>query len=503
MSKSKYLKMSQIYFSLIVFFILLIYEPAYSEVVYPQYTGENVVDMSGKFDNRYINSLKSELSQSANEVRIVFLDTKDKINLAFYAPKLFDKWEMPEDSVLVVIDPYLDKTGYGIGKKVLEEMKQRLAVKNNSKEKENSKQIDYDNLASAISDKFSPSQVKQENKTNTKNKKSNNSGSSENYNPSNSTGNNKKANTDSIIFSPLVIKILLAVLFLIIVSGGIGFFYSNKKRLKEKQELKTTYTFDADIRKGEILELIEKINKDIQKMNTYKGGTKKEVKANIEQLILWKNKGELFIERIDSEFEDIDIDDLGSAREILDEASLIKDELSRVHKESVDIRKDFKSTIIKSSMSISDIRVNLENCKVSLESIRTIYKLPLGISEDKIFKCEKYIEQISQLASENNPIEVRELSQSTYSTIKSIKKELEVIPHLYRQLQETIPITIESSLEENILDIHQRNKTKKEINDLKNDALISLSNGNLEHSEQLIKAIFDRITQIRSMADKT
>ena len=217
MSKSKYLKMSQIYFSLIVFFILLIYEPAYSEVVYPQYTGENVVDMSGKFDNRYINSLKSELSQSANEVRIVFLDTKDKINLAFYAPKLFDKWEMPEDSVLVVIDPYLDKTGYGIGKKVLEEMKQRLTVKNNSKEKDSSKQIDYDNLASAISDKFSPSQVKQENKTNTKNKKSNNSGSSENYNPSNSTGNNKKANTDSIIFSPLVIKILLAVLFLILI----------------------------------------------------------------------------------------------------------------------------------------------------------------------------------------------------------------------------------------------------------------------------------------------
>lgn len=480
----------------------LISNPSFSEIIYPEYTGDNVIDISGKFDNIYISSLKSELNQSSNEVRIVFLDTKGKINLSFYAPKLFDKWNMPDDSVLAVIDPYLNKTGYGIGKKVLEEMRKRETLKAHNQEKEVSQTIDYDNLATAIFDKFSPDQIKQEKDSKSKPKKNNiNSDSGNQYSSSQTTV--KKENNTSNILNPLTIKIFLAILFLIIIAGAIGYFYLKSKREKEQLELKTTYTFDADIQKQEVLELIDKINLDINKMSSYKGGTKKEVKNNIEKLELWKNKGELFIEKMENQLEDIDIDDLGSIRELLDEGSLIKDELQKVHKESVSIRKDFKSTIKKTSMSISDIRVNLENCKVSLESIRTLYKLPLNISENKIIDCETYIEKINELASQNNPIEVRENSQKVYDIIKKIKKELEIIPHLYRQLQESIPLSIDSTLEENIIDSHQRNKSKKEINDLKNDAIISLSNGDLDNSEALIKIIFDRLNDIRSLANKS
>ncbi len=501
MKKNLYFKISKFSFSLFTLLILFLPFPVYSEVFYPEYTGENVVDISGKFDNRYVSNLQSELRQSANEVRIVFLNTKDKINLDFYAPKLFHKWNMTEYSILVVIDPYLDKTGYGIGTKVLEEMRKRQSLKTDAKDKQVDKKIDYDNLASAIFDKFSPAQIKkEEQKLVNKNQKKNSSPSERGFNSPSSSSSNKSLLEGYSLKK--ILPIITIIAFIVSILGSIGYFYFNNKRLKEQLELQTNYTFDADILKDEIMELIEKINLDIKKMSQYKGGTQKEVKLNLEKLNTWKNKGELFIDKLNSELEDTDIDNLVALRELLDEGSIIKDNLIQTHKESVDIRKDFKSTIKKTSMNISDIRVNLENCKVSLESIRTIYKLPLVISEKKINDCENSIEEINILASENNPTEVRELSQEIYNKIKNIKKELDIIPHLYRQLQETIPISIDSSIEESILDSHQRNKNKREINNLKNDALISLSNGDLDHSELLIKDIFDKLNKIRLTADK-
>lgn len=501
--KKKFISVSNTSLALFLSLFILIQTPAFS-VEYPEYTGDNVVDLSGKFDNRYVDSLKSELNNSTNEVRVVFLDTKDKINLGFYAPKLFEKWNMHEDSILVVIDPYLNKTGYAIGKTVREEMRKRLAVKADDKnlKKDNGKNIDYDNLASAIFDKFSPAQIKQEGKNNKKNSDSSGSGGN-NYNSESSGSKKKKVEKDLIVISPLTKKIILSVISLMFLSGGIFFFYNKKKRLKEQTELKTNYLFDADIQKQDIATMIEKIEADILKMNSYKGKTQQEAQTNIEKLHSWKNKAELFIEKMDNQLEEVDIDDLGSIRELLDEGSIIKEELDKTHKESVSIRKDYKSTIKKAEVYASDIRVNLENCKFTIESIRTIYKLPLNQSEIKISECEQEIEKINELASQNNPIELKQLNQNVHDKIKQIKKELDIIPHLYKQLQETIPVSIDSSLEESLMDIHHRNRKKKEINDLRNDALISLSDGDLKRSEELIANIFEKINQIRATVNKS
>lgn len=501
--KRKFNYVSKLSFNLFIFLFISIQKPVFS-IEYPEYTGDTVIDLSNKFDNRYVDSLKSELNQSSNEVRIVFLDTKNKINLAFYAPKLFNKWNMPEDSVLVVIDPYLNKMGYGIGKKVLEEMKKRTEVNQEAKNvKDNNKNIDYDNLAIAIFDKFSPNQVKQSSKDNSKNKsKSKVNSSGDSYSSNNE--NQKQINDKELIsINPLTKKIIMLVFFLLIVSGGIYLFYRKKKYLAEQSELKTNYLFDVDIQKQEIIDLIEKIDNDITKMNSYKGKTKHEAQINIEKLNTWKKKAELFIVRLENELEDIDIEDLSSIRDLLDEGSLIKDELQKTHKESVDIRRDFKSTIKKAEAYASDIRVNLENCKFTMESIRTIYNLPLINSESKINECEQEIEHINQFASQNNPLELKILNQTIHEKIKKIKKELEIIPHLYKQLQETIPISIDSTLEESLLDINQRNKRKKEINELRNNAITYLSNGDLENSQELIENIFIQINKVRETADKS
>ncbi|MFN8577571.1 MAG: hypothetical protein U0354_12000 [Candidatus Sericytochromatia bacterium] len=490
--------------SLNIFILLLIttQNPCFS-AQYPEYTGEKVIDLSNKFDNRYVDSLKGELNQSSNDVRVVFLDTKGKINLSFYAPKLFEKWNMPEDSVLVVIDPYLNKIGYGIGKKVLEDMKKRKESNQESKKtNENNKSIDYDNLATAIFDKFSPTQIKQSKNSdkNIKTNNKNNSSSGDSYNSN--TNNNKAIEKEFVSISPLTKKILLVSFFIILLSGAGFAYYRRKKHLSEQSELKTNYLFDVDIQKQEVSELIEKIQNDITKMSQYKGKTKKETQANIEKLNTIKNKSELFLARMESELEEIDIEDLGAIRELLDEGSLIKDELNKIHKESLDLRRDFKSTIKKAESYASDIRVNLENCKFTMESIRTIYNLPLIKSEEKINDCEKEISNINDLASQNNPLELKQINQNIHDKIKDIKKELEIIPHLYKQLQENIPISIESTLEESILDTTQRNKKKKEILEIKNNALISLSNGDLETSQELIDDIFIELNKVRETADK-
>lgn len=484
-----------LYISTFIFFQV----PAFS-IEYPEYTGDNVVDLSQKFDNRYIDSLKSDLNQSEYEVRVVFIKTDNNINLAFYAPKLFEKWNMPQDSILVVIDPYLNKIGYGIGQKVREDMKKRGETNQQpkSENKQTNKSVDYDNLATAIFDKFSPSNAKiiekkSDLKTQSKENKDNNI---------TGTTTNTKSNSDSknaIYISPLIKKIIYGLLALILLLGTIYFIYKRKKHIDQQGELKTNYLFDADMKKQEIIELIDKINRDMQKMGTYNGKTKKEVQTSIEKLHSWKNKGELFIAKMDSELEDdIDIEELGYVRELLDEGSLIKDELEKAHKEALEIRRDFKSTLKKAGSYASDIRVNLENCKFAIDTIKTIYNLDLSKSEEKIIEFEKEINQINQFADQNNPLELKQINHDIHDKIRKLKKDLEVIPHLYKQLNESIPTNIEDTINNSNLENDLKLKKKKEINDLRSSAINSLTVGDLETGQELVKNIFDEINSIKS-----
>lgn len=499
--KVNFRSLYKFFLSLYIPLFLFIQVPAFS-VEYPEYTGDNVVDLSEKFDNRYIDSLKSDLNQSENEVRVVFIKTDNKINLAFYAPKLFEKWNMPEDSILVVIDPYLNKIGYGIGSKVREEMKKRNETIQTPKDekKSSNKTIDYDNLAIAIFDKFSPANPKLSSAD--KKNKITNTDENNKTNISVSTSGNSKSNTinkETVYISPFVKKVIYGLLAIILLSGVSYFIYKRKKHIDEQGELKTNYLFDADMKKQEIVELIDKINIDMEKMNTYKGKTRKEVQKSIEKLNSWKNKGELFIAKMDSELEDdIDIEELGYIRELLDEGTLIKDELEKAHKESVEIRRDFKSTLRKADSYASDIRVNLENCKFAIDTIKTIYNLDLLKSQDKINEYEKEIEQINQFAGQNNPLELKQVNQEIHDKIKKLKKELEVIPHLYKQLNESIPVNIDSIIEQTTMDLNNKKKKKKEIDDLRINALNSLTQGDLESSNLIIEDIFNRLNIIKT-----
>lgn len=472
--------------------------PAYADIIYPEYNGENVIDLSQKFDTHYLSTLKGDLNQSDKEIRIVFLNTENKVNLSFYAPKLFEKWNMDDDSILVVIDPYLNKTGYAFGKNVREEMKKRQTAKpqnqNENKQAQNKdlKNVDYDNLVGAIMDKFSPQQIKV--KSDKKSKNSVNVDSGVSYKTE--SDSSKKAappSTDDGKTKLIIFSLLGGFLLL----GGGYYYYNIRNNNKKQLELKTNYTFDADILQEEMTILVEKIDADIEKMKNFDGTTLEKVIPHIEKLENASAKSKVFLDRLATNLEDLDIDNLGYLRDVLDEGGLLKSEIEELHKESVAFRKEFKSIMQKSDMSMSDIRVNIENCKNLLEEIKTVYGLNMEHSETMILECENLLANSKDILRDHDPAGFKIAIKNIQAIIKGLKKDFDVIPHLYRQIKENIPLNIESALEESLLDSGQRNKVKKEINELKEKALNNLDNGNLEQSEKIIQSIYDRINELR------
>ncbi|MFN8579004.1 MAG: hypothetical protein U0354_19420 [Candidatus Sericytochromatia bacterium] len=465
---------------------------SFAEIVYPEYTGENVVDLSGKFDNRYADSLKSELSQSQTEIRIVFLKTDDNVNLSFYAPKLFEKWKMKPDSVLVVIDPYLNKTGYGLGKKVLEDMKKRQVGKD---KKNNQKQddliVDYDNLASAIFEKFSPDQLKEDDEERT----NFNENISSDMNKDKNKKKKKKKKKDGI--NPLYILLPLLVI------GGIGYtgwyFYMKKKHLKEIMETRANHLFDLNIQKQEILSSIKDLQIDIEKMNLY-NDFDEEIRKNIYSLNMAIEKAEVFIDKIEFQVEEIELDDFDSIIEIGKKALVVKEELFKEHMESLDLRMNSQTVISRNNERISQLKYDIDNSRQAIENIKTTYNF-LGFSDEKIKKCESGIRKVNKLFSNDEPLEAIKTISQTNQIISKIKKDAELIPTLYKQLREIMPTLIERTTEQYILDPELKDKTKKEINNLKSAALISLSNGEFENSEKIVKDIFAKINDIRNSSN--
>lgn len=481
---------------LLLFFFVFFNISAYSaEIVYPEYTGDNVVDLSGKFDNRYADNLKAELNQSETEVRVVFLKTEGEINLSFYAPKLFEKWKMKPDSVLVVIDPYLNKTGYGLGKKVIEEMKKRQTGKDNKGVKNQENEIvDYDNLASAIFEKFSPDQMKENDEGSNFNENI-----ASDMNPKDKDKNKKikkKKRTNTI--DPL--NIFLPILLIAVLGYGGWYFYMKKRRLKEIMETRSNHLFDLNIQKQEILSSIKDLQTDIEKLNLYKS-LDDNLNRNIEVIETAIEKAELFIDKTEFEVEEIEIDDFDSIIELGKKAQAVKEDLFKVHKDSLELRQNSLAIMNKNNETISKLQYDIDNSRETIESIKNTYNF-LGFSDDKIKRCDNGVRKANKLFLEDEPIQALKVVSSTYESINKINKDTQLIPTLYKQIREIMPVLIERTIEQYIKEPEVKEKTKKEINNLKSAALISLSNGELENSEKTVKVIFDKINELRNSANK-
>lgn len=478
--------------TILLFISIFLKIPVNAEIIYPEYTGDNVVDLSGKFDNRYADNLKSELSQSETEVRIVFLKTEGDVNLSFYAPKLFEKWKMKPDSVLVVIDPYLNKTGYGLGKKVIEEMKKRQTGKDDKNKKEESNIVDYDNLASAIFEKFSPEQMKQNDEgTNFE------ENISSDMNPKDKNKKIKKRKKTNSI-NPL--NIFLPILIVGVLGYGGWYFYMKKKRLKEIMETRSNHLFDLNIQKQEIISSIKELQTDIEKLNLYKH-LDFELKNNIELINTEIEKAELFIDKAEFEVEEIEIDDFDSIIDLGKKAQIVKEDLFKIHKDSFDLRQKSLAIITKNNEDISQLQYNIDNSRDSIENVKTTYNF-LGFSDDKIKRCETGLRKANKLFLDDQPFEAIKIIKSTHDIINKINKDTELIPTLYKQIREIMPVLIERTIEQNIKEPDLKEKVRKEINNLKSAALISLSNGELENSEKTVKVIFDKINELRNNANK-
>ncbi|MFN4149442.1 MAG: hypothetical protein ACK4IX_00720 [Candidatus Sericytochromatia bacterium] len=82
--------MKNIYKILVLIILFTFFSfPIYGELIYPEYDGNKVIDLSGKFKNSYLSKINNEISDSEFETRIVFIKSDGNVNLGFYAPKLF------------------------------------------------------------------------------------------------------------------------------------------------------------------------------------------------------------------------------------------------------------------------------------------------------------------------------------------------------------------------------------------------------------------------------
>ncbi|MFN8673275.1 MAG: hypothetical protein U0457_14485 [Candidatus Sericytochromatia bacterium] len=472
---------------LIVFFLVFSLN-SFADIEYPEYIGKKVIDISGKFDESYLSNLENQTSSYEYEMRILFLDTKGKINLAFYAPKLFEMWKMDENSVLVVIDPYLNKFGYSIGKEVRKKLKEKNVSESNKElSSDKNKTIDYDNLARAIDQKFlSPRAINKSNE-NKKNKTLFNSEASSSYRTS---GRNYNTNNNSSINFDKLKKYLIIFVLIASLIGIIFYFINKKKQENRKIELKTNYTFDADVLIQNISDALNKLNSDLEKMERYLGLTKKELEDHIVTIKDNIKKSEKFIKEITEKLENLEDDEIYDLKDLIDKGNIILPTIDKLHLDSVNFRKEFKSIQENSEMKLSEIRVNIENCKSIIDETKILFPFTLNDCDERVNDVEAYFYGNKIAFDKEDPLSFRYNIQSLLKKLSKIKKDLSIIPHLYKQLQDDIPLNIDSYLEESLLDNNTKNKIKAKVTDFRNNALISLSNGNLSETEELINKIF-------------
>lgn len=71
-----------------------------------------ILDLSGKLSDNYLNRIEAQLQAYPFEVKVVYLPASKNVHLGKYAAKLFKHWQMPEDQLLLVVA--LDRKKIGV-----------------------------------------------------------------------------------------------------------------------------------------------------------------------------------------------------------------------------------------------------------------------------------------------------------------------------------------------------------------------------------------------------
>jgi len=489
-----------------VFVILFTVGTSFStlaDVFYPKYNNNSVIDLSGRLDPNYISKLETDISKAPMEIRLVYIYAENKINLGIYAAKLYDNWQMNGDSILVVIDPVTNEVGYGISLQTKNKLKQRkeTIVENKNKKvdkglTEDLSDVEPETLVSSIIDKFTRKEIligsDNSNKENKDNKRAKGPGSTMNLIMDKVGLSDKHSNTprktrplDLPIFK---ILIMFAFLAFIILLAKLYVFRLKKIKIKE---LKETYSFDGTILIKSMNENIEKILGDIERMNKFRGKTKEFIDNHISKLQLSKEEARKDLEKLNKILENIeDVEEVGT---LLGDSDLLNKGLEALHKESVEYRKEFRLVLKKSNSSISDLRVNIENCKSVVEETKRLYKLELTQIVHKIKHIENEIPSLENYVNSYDPVGFTEYLGTVKQKIKDIRKEIEIIPHLHKQIQENVPKTMTNYLKHSffMINIFERERIRQELFELRAEALSVLSTGDLKASEEIVNSIFE------------
>ncbi|GIW21218.1 MAG: hypothetical protein KatS3mg068_0225 [Candidatus Sericytochromatia bacterium] len=467
---------------LLILFFLLYSINVKSELIYPEPGNNKVIDLSNKFDARYISKLENDLQNSENDIRIVFIKTDNKINLGIYASKLFEKWKLSDDSILVVIDPFTNKRGFAIGKNIKEKLKNRKKVKENKKANELlNNDINYNNLVEAINNKFSPDNLVTS--SNNKNKRTFDQKESISLGGSklNKIHNDRMINIDYY----KILKYMAILVIFLIISFLLFFLYKQKKNKDKKNEIINDLSFESNIKLQEISDLIETINEDIEFFKVYKGKTIDYVNQELNSLKDILQKLQDYYEKLSYELENISDENINDINKIIDDFNLLKIDANNNHSIIKEKRKEIKKIIKNSFENISNLRVYLENNLRLVDENSKLYNLELSFIKKILEKINNEIFNIDINDIKNDPIFFKEKISELETSLIQTKNDLEVIPHLYSQINNQI----------NNLFIEKGISNDASLIILKENALKSLNEGNMQKSKELIEKIFRTINE--------
>jgi hypothetical protein len=468
--------------------ILLILFSTYlnAEIIYPEYVEEKVLDLSKKFDSRYLNKLKNDLINSQIDIRIVFIRSENKINLGIYAAKLFEKWKMTDNSILVVIDPFTNKRGFAIGKSIKENLKNRKKIEDNKREKDIlENDIDYNNLVDVINNKFSPDSIvtySNKKQKNTLNQKE----SVNSVNTSNDNNNFNDLKKTNIKYSN-VLKNLIFIIFVLGISYLLFFIYKKKEKQKKNIEIKNNLSFEASIKLQEISDLIETLNQDLESYEVYKGMTISYLQEELNKIKRFISDLQKIYQDLSEELENICDENIDNIYRKIDDFSLLQANINDIHISIKEKIKQIKKIIKNSSENISNIRIYLENNLRLVDDTSKIYNLELSFIKEKLSKIKDDVFNINMDDIKYDPIFFREKISELENNLIQIKKDIDVIPHIFSQLNNQITDIISQKKLSNNLEIIK----------LKEKILKILNYGDMKKSSELLNELLKNLNEYK------
>lgn len=86
----------------------------------------HIVDISGQLTADYLRKVEAQISQYPFDVRVVYIPDTKGLNLGSYAARLFERWKLPQDSMLLVVALDRPKIGVHAGKKLKQSLTQDM-----------------------------------------------------------------------------------------------------------------------------------------------------------------------------------------------------------------------------------------------------------------------------------------------------------------------------------------------------------------------------------------